>query len=356
MHSKEIDEISEAAVIRALERYDWEYFSESPLRVALATKIGLRLLTEREAERRTFQGEEYWSISPELERNGQHFTARLALLDGDKPDLGDQALVKIILGDLTMHTHFVVTDVRHRERRKLPQSSLDGLSIGNAVDRQCGFSQRRTQRLIRALLDGVALSRTDEVTKLITYVVTWEAEAVEEEARAADEARQYVRTAFGDEFLGAFSPPGTSRELFWTAIQSIRPVHPSLTPALVRERLSPEHFELYDLVWRRFIASTMAPAVFEMTDVDFALAGSGGHYLLRSTASAMRFPGFLAFCSGDSSATIQDPHALPEMKIGDRVSVKELKAQRVTPPSSRYTASRLARAVAAELDSLEETL
>src|SRR3954469_1956157 len=260
--------------------------------------VALRLLVEREREIRAFKPIEYWTVEALLEENGQQFTAKLHLLDGKKPVISNEKEAAAILDALKARKTFQVTEVKRRERRKNPSPPFTTSTLQQEAAKKLGFGSKRTMRLAQDLYEGIDIGPEGQVG-LITYMRTDSTRVAES---AALQARDHLRTLFGAEYLAA-SPmlygSGKNSANAQDAHEGVRPTDPARRPDLVRRYLKDDQFKLYQLIWQRFMASQMAPAVFDTTTVDYDLSQAGvaakttRAYLFRSTGSVIKFPGFL---------------------------------------------------------------
>lgn len=305
--------------------------------------VALRLLVEREREIRAFVPREYWTIAAALEHQGQGFTAKLHHLDGEKPEIANAAAAKAIIDDLKGRKHFDVTDIKRRERRKNPEAPFKTSTLQQEAAKKLGFGSKRTMRLAQNLYEGVELGKSEGSVGLITYMRTDHVRVADSAAAAA---REYLGAHYPKEFL-ADAPrlfPATKDDAAQGAHEGIRPTDPSRAPDAVAKYLTPEQLKLYTLIWQRFMASQMAPAVFDTTTVDFDL----GRYLFRATGSVVKFKGFLALYKeareeGDSKA-LEDEQALPAIEAGERVPVRSIDpTQHFTEPPPRYSEASLVK-------------
>ena len=336
--------------------------------------VALRLIVEREREIRAFTPVEYWSIVASLEKEGQRFTAKLHQVDGKKVEIPNQAMADGILEDLrargtsrTGWAPFPVGEVKRRERRKNPAAPFTTSTLQQESAKKLGFGSKRTMRVAQDLYEGIELGAEGAVG-LITYMRTDSTRVAESAATAA---QGYLRVLFGKEYLAhGLQLYGDSKKAnTQDAHEGIRPTDPTKRPEDVKKYLSADQFKLYQLVWQRFMASQMAPAVFDTTTVDFALqckrterperAGGerGSHetaadevrsYLFRSTGSIVKFQGFLALYreareEGDHKA-LEDEQALPELVKGEEVPVHEVTPnQHFTEPPPRFSEASLVK-------------
>ncbi|MDF1503960.1 type I DNA topoisomerase [Roseisolibacter sp. H3M3-2] len=304
--------------------------------------VALRLIVEREREIRAFVPVEYWSITAQLEKGGTPFQAKLHHVDGKKPEISNQQQADAILAALRGRDVFPVTEVKRRERRKNPQAPFTTSTLQQEAAKKLGFGSKRTMRLAQDLYEGIELGPEGGVG-LITYMRT-DSTRVAESAAAA--AREHLRTLFGADYL-APDPQlyGTTKQTnAQDAHEGVRPTDPARRPELVRKYLSPDQLKLYELVWKRFMASQMAPAVFDTTTVDFAMDA----FTFRATGSVVKFQGFLALYreareEGDAVA-LEDEQALPVLDEGERVPVKAIVPQQhFTQPPPRFSEASLVK-------------
>src|SRR5215204_5539513 len=289
--------------------------------------VALRLLVEREREIRAFTPVEYWTIEALLEKAGQQFTAKLHHVDGKKPEIGNEAQARAILADVEGRREFPVTDVKRRERRKNPAAPFTTSTLQQEAAKKLGFGSKRTMRLAQDLYEGIELGKEEGAVGLITYMRTDSTRVAES---AAEQAREYLRVLFGKEFLSPAAQlygDGKAKNT-QDAHEGVRPTDPTRRPEHVSKYLSADQFKLYQLVWQRFMASQMAPAVFDTTTVDYDMEGGGHRYLFRSTGSVVKFQGFLALYKeareeGDAKA-LEDEQALPLLELGENVPVKSI--------------------------------
>ena len=330
--------------------------------------VALRLIVEREREIRAFEPVEYWTIEAQMDKEGQRFTARLHHVDGKKPEIGKDADAKMMVAEVErvaaavaregrVNGDFVgafpVTEVKRRERRKNPAPPFTTSTLQQEGAKKLGFGSKRTMRLAQDLYEGIDIGPEGAVG-LITYMRTDSTRVAE---TAALQARDHLRTLFGAEYL-ASGPMlyGGSKNTQNTqhAHESVRPTDPSRRPDLVKRYLKDDQFKLYQLIWQRFMASQMAPAVFDTTTVDYDLtqanvpARTSHAYLFRSTGSVIKFQGFLALYreaheEGEHRA-LEDEQALPVLEKGERVPVREVTpSQHFTEPPPRFSEASLVK-------------
>jgi len=310
--------------------------------------VALRLIVEREREIRAFDPVEYWTIEATLEKGGTQFPARLHQVDGEKLDVSREADATRIVADVERVAAgvFPVTDVKRRERRKNPSAPFTTSTLQQEAAKKLGFGSKRTMRLAQDLYEGIDVGE-DGAVGLITYMRTDSTRVAE---TAASSARDHLRVLFGQEFLSGDGPQlygdGKGKNA-QDAHECVRPTDPTRRPDAVKRYLKEDQFKLYQLIWQRFMASQMAPAVFDTTSVDYALQGERA-YLFRSSGSILKFAGFLALYqegreAGDEVES-DDDSRLPELEAGEQVPVRELvPSQHFTEPPPRYSEASLVK-------------
>jgi len=305
--------------------------------------VALRMLVEREREIRAFKPQEYWTIAAELQHDGQEFTAKLHHIDGHKPEIHNEAAAQAILNDLAGRKTFDVTDIKRRERRKNPAAPFTTSTLQQESAKKLGFGSKRTMRLAQNLYEGIELGRAEGAVGMITYMRTDSSRVAESAAQAA---REYLLQHYSEEFLSkGMQLYGAGKDSnAQDAHEGIRPTDPSRTPESVAKHLTPDQLKLYTLIWQRFMASQMAPAVFDTTTVDFDL----GRYLFRATGSVIKFKGFLSLYKeareeGESKA-LEDEQALPAIEPGEHAPVRAIiPSQHFTEPPPRYSEASLVK-------------
>jgi len=316
--------------------------------------VALRLLVEREREIKAFKQVEYWTVQALLEKAGQEFIAKLHHIEKKKPVIPDESAAGRILADLESRRNFGITDVKRRERRKNAAPPFTTSTLQQEAAKKLSYGSKRTMRLAQDLYEGVELGDEGGVG-LITYMRT---DSTRVSEVSATQARDYVKMLFGKEFVSKnlqLYGDGKSKNA-QDAHEAIRPTDPTRRPEHIQKYLSADQFKLYQLIWQRFIASQMSPAVFDTTTVDFDLSAetkSGAAplpYLFRSTGSVMKFQGYLALYreareEGDGHGrALEDEQALPAVEVGESIPVKQITpSQHFTEPPPRFSEASLVK-------------
>src|SRR5574340_1076142 len=248
--------------------------------------VALRLIVEREREIQVFQKKEYWTITAQVEgRNPPPFEARLVKYQGQELEIPDQAAADGHARAIQA-ARFVVESVTTREKRKYPVPPFITSKLQQEAVRKLHFSAKKTMMLAQRLYEGVELGDEGSVG-LITYMRT-DSTRVAESALAA--VRDHIQKSFGPAYLPAEAIHYKSKKGAQDAHEAIRPTDVGRTPESVRGFLGADEFKLYKLIWQRFVASQMNPAIFDQTTIDIA----AGEYLFRATGSVEKFNGFRA--------------------------------------------------------------
>ncbi len=304
--------------------------------------VALRLIVEREAEIRKFVPQEYWTIEADLEKDGQVFQARLHKLDGHKPEIKNAATAQAIV-DEAGKVPFVVSDVSRKERRKRPPAPFTTSTLQQEAAKQLGFSAKRTMRAAQALYEGQEVGAEGPVG-LITYMRT-DSTRVSDSALA--QAREFISAQFDKRYLPETpnvygGSRGQSR--VQDAHEAIRPTEVVRRPEDLKDSLEADLFKLYQLIWRRFVASQMNPAVYETTTVDFDL----GRFLFRATGSRVLFDGYHVLYheahEPEEGKSLDDLAPIPALERGDPVTVQKITpSQHFTEPPPRFSEASLVK-------------
>jgi DNA topoisomerase-1 len=304
--------------------------------------VALRLLVEREREIRAFKAVEYWTVEALLEENGQQFTAKLHLLDGKKPVISNEREANEILAALKSRKTFQVTEIKRRERRKNPGAPFTTSTLQQDAAKKLGFGSKRTMRLAQDLYEGIDVGE-DGPTGLITYMRT---DSTRVAASAAGQARDYIKMMFGQEYLPdgpRLYMDGKSKNA-QDAHEAIRPTDPTRRPEHIRKFLKEDQYKLYELIWQRFMASQMAPAIFDTTTIDFDF----DRFLFRATGSVVKFDGYQKLYKESREAEEGKPleaeQGLPAVEKGEEIPVKSITpSQHFTEPPPRFSEASLVK-------------
>ena len=307
--------------------------------------VALRLICEREAEIEAFKSREYWTIEVEFKtESGQIFTARLTHLDGkrlERFDLDTEAKARAAADMILRASGFAVAEIDSRQVRRNPFPPFTTSTLQQEASRKLGLGTTRTMQIAQRLYEGIDLG--GEVVGLITYMRT-DGVAIATEAIAA--ARQLIGSDFGPRYVPDQprlyrSPAKNAQE----AHEAIRPTDLARKPADIASRLDSDQRRLYELIWKRTLASQMASALLEQVAVD--IADSTGRLRLRANGSVVVFDGFLALYQEDRDDTADEEGEstrLPAMRKAERLARGEVSPnQHFTQPPPRYTEASLVK-------------
>ncbi|HOJ52333.1 MAG TPA: type I DNA topoisomerase [Syntrophales bacterium] len=303
--------------------------------------VALRLICEREEEIRKFVPEEYWIITAALKgKNPPPFEARLVKIEGKKARVEKAEVAQEITAYLKSHPLYV-EKVEKKESRRTPQPPFTTSKLQQEAARRLNFSTQKTMTIAQRLYEGVELGPEGPVG-LITYMRT---DSVRIAQEALEEARAFIKANYEPPFLPARPRVFKNVASAQDAHEAIRPTSMKYTPAAVKRYLSGDEFRLYQLIWNRFVASQMAPAVFDLTTIDV----SCGPYTLRAVGSVMKFPGFTIVYKEATEDTIGEEESqlgalLPAVEQGEALALMDLKAeQKFTQPPLRFTEASLVK-------------
>jgi DNA topoisomerase-1 len=302
--------------------------------------VALRLIVEREREIDAFVPVEYWSIEAELQPEGSKntFTAKLAEVDGKDPELGKKDVVDPLLADM-QHAAYSISEIKRGQRRRKPPAPFTTSTLQQEASRKLGYTAKRTMAIAQQLYEGIDLGE-GETTGLITYMRT---DSTNVSAMAQQEAREYVTQVHGASFLPESAPEYKTRSKgAQEAHEAVRPTSAMRTPSQIKDQLTRDQFRLYQLVWQRFLASQMVPAVYDTISVRVAGKGAAHEYLLRASGSILQFPGYLAVYEEGVDETVKSEDAddspiPPDLAEGQVQKLLQLLPQQhFTQPPPRY--------------------
>ncbi len=317
--------------------------------------VAVRLVVEREREIEAFVPLEYWSLEAELAKReaepeqARTFVARLHRIRGEEPALHSEAEVQAVMDDLERAV-YTVAKVKEGQRRRRPAAPFTTSTMQQEASRRLRFRARRTMGVAQQLYEGMDLG--DGPVGLITYMRT-DSTNVAEQAQA--QARQFIQEKYGEEFVPPEPPRYKTRaKRAEEAHEAIRPTSVLRTPRSLKLHLDRNQYRLYSLIWKRFVASQMAPAVYDTIAVEIVARPPGGEerpYLFRASGSSLRFKGFLAVYEEakdeDEEAEEEgEREGIPPLTVDELLDlVQLLPDQHFTKPPPRYSEATLVRAL-----------
>lgn len=304
--------------------------------------VAVRLICEREREVKAFRPEEYWTLDFLLEGSvPPPFQARVTTYRGEKLAIKNRGEAdRVVAG---VGAPLLKTIVKKERRRYAPPPFITS-RLQQDASQKMGFTAKRTMAIAQQLYEGVDLGG-DERVGLITYMRTDSTRLAESAVR---EVREVIRRQYGTPFLPEKPNFFKNKKAAQDAHEAIRPTLMDHPPDAVRKHLTAEQFKLYELIWKRFLASQMTPAVFDQTTFEI----ESGDYGLRAVGSQMKFPGFLAAYQvdreieknepGDEAKEVEGEVLLPDLKEGERLQIRGTRPeQHFTEPPPCYNEASL---------------
>ena len=304
--------------------------------------VAVKLIVDRENEIRNFVPEEYWNIYATLldEKSKKEFEAKFYGKDGKKIDLHKKEEVDEILANIE-NGKYIVTNVKLGEKKRTPAPPFTTSTMQQEASRKLGFSLKKTMSVAQGLYEGVKIPEKGTVG-LITYMRT-DSTRISEEARAA--AKEEITKTYGNAYYENRYYKKSSEAQ--DAHEAIRPTYINISPESIRTSLTLDQYRLYKLIYNRFLASQMAPAVFDTINVDIDV----NKYNFKASGQNLKFKGFMVlYVEGNDSNENDDENVmLPMLEAGQEVKKKKLNPkQSFTEPPARYTEASLVKELEAK--------
>src|ERR1700728_816591 len=300
--------------------------------------VALRLIVEREKEVRAFIPREYWTIHALLGASQPpSFEAKLVKYKGEDIEIPDQAESQRILSAVDKAI-WQVASVAQKEKRRFAPPPFTTSKLQQAGYNRLRYTARRTMMLAQRLYEGIELGDEGSVA-LITYMRT---DSVRVSADAIEQVREHIGSSYGPGFLPEKPNFFKSKKDAQEAHEAIRPTDVTRAPESVRRFLDDDMFKLYQMIWQRFVASQMVPAVFDQTTIDVDASG----YTFRATGSVMKFEGYLAAYAAvkDEEEADTAGNRLPQVREGEQLRLETIRPeQHFTDPPPRYTEATLVK-------------
>ncbi len=323
--------------------------------------VAVKLICDREREREAFRAEEYWSITATLA--GAHpppFEAKLHSINGQEAVVSAQAEAERIVAAVRGKT-FTVRSIERKEKKRNPVAPFITSRLQQEAARKLRFTPKKTMTLAQQLYEGMEIGKEGPVG-LITYMRT---DSTRVSHEALEEARQLIRERFGAEYLPDTPNVYKTQKAAQEAHEAIRPTAAHRDPETVRPFLDRDHYQLYKLIWNRFIASQMVPAILDVTRIDCAPEDVLDIYMFRATGTVVKFPGHTAVYQegkdaetlapsrkADQEAEEEAERRLPPLTEGERLRLVAqegqtspglMPKQHFTQPPPRYNEALLIR-------------
>ena len=304
--------------------------------------VALRMICEREEEILAFKPQEYWTIDAIVGESKKHsFTARLSHVDDKKADVTNESDAASIV-EAVSGKPFKVLNVKKEEKRRYAQPPYITSSLQQDAIRRLLFTSQRTMRTAQDLYEGVELAKSEGAVGLITYMRT---DSVRTAAEALDAARDAIRTTYGAEYLPPKATVFKTKKSAQDAHEAIRPTMLDHPPEKVKAYLGKDQYRLYELIWNRFLASQMVPAVFDATTIDMEVESK---YKFRATAQIQKFDGFLRAYEEPTDDDNEELKiiVLPPLEAGKTLSEYGINPdQHFTKPPPKFTEASLVKAL-----------
>ena len=303
--------------------------------------VATRMVVMREEEIEAFIPEEYWEISAKLlahQAHGRklHFMARLATLDGQKAVIANAEEAQKAV-ERIQKAHFAVNSIKMSEKRKMPAAPFTTSSLQQEASRKLGFTTAKTMQVVQQLYEGIDLEG-EGTQGIVSYIRT-------DSVRISDEAlnalREYIPERFGSDYLPEKPNEYKGRKNAQDAHEAIRPTDVHRTPDSIKPSLTKEQYNLYKLIYNRFLASQMMPALYETMTMEISGDGVG----MRFYGEHKKFAGFTSVYEESTDDDVASSETtLPQLSEGDAVAVADVASeQHFTQPPSRYTEASLVR-------------
>ena len=315
----------------------WEKVQKG-LSAGRVQSVALRLICDREEEIKAFVEEEYWTVEAKFSTQGEGIPVKAKFFGraGSRMTFAREEEVNRILNELK-DVNYQVQGVQVKERRRNPAPPFITSTLQQEASRRLGFSAKRTMIVAQQLYEGLEVGAKKESTGLITYLRT---DATRVSPASQEEARNYIEEHFGKSHLPEKPPLYVGKKGAQDAHEAIRPTSVLRDPESIKKYLSRDQSRLYRLIWERFVASQMAPAILELVRVDI----KGGEYIFKASGSTIKFPGFLALVKDDKAVKPED--ILPPLKEGTVLELIALEPiQHFTQPPGRYSEASLVKAM-----------
>ena len=295
--------------------------------------VALRLIIDRENEIRNFKPEEYWKIEGEFRYKRSKFTAKFLHYKNKPYKLNNKDDVKVITDQLD-GDQFEVTKVTKKEKTRNPANPFTTSTLQQEAARKLNFKARKTMMLAQQLYEGIDLKKQGTVG-LITYMRT-DSTRISEQAKS--EAKQYIQETYGNEYTSKRKAQGKGDQ---DAHEAIRPTSTMRTPNEMKAYLTRDQHRLYKLIWARFVASQMAPAILDTVALDL----TQGDIKFRANGQTIKFKGFTTlYVETKDDEEGKKENKLPEIKEGEMVTATNIEpSQHFTQPPPRYTEARLVK-------------
>ena len=301
--------------------------------------VATRMIVDKEREIENFIPEEFWTVGAVLKNTqGEKFEASLVTKCGKKIKPSSETDVKKIAEELK-GVNFIVDDVKKGEKKRNPSPPFTTSTLQQEASRKLNFTVKKTMVAAQRLYEGVTIAGHGTVG-LITYMRT---DSLRISADALNDARNFISEKYGASMLPAKANVYKTKNSAQDAHEAIRPTYVSITPQEVKDQLPADMYKTYKLIWERFVASQMNPAIYETATVDI----TAGDYGFRESGSKLIFKGYMSvYVEGRDDGETEKDNILPPLASGEKLTLVDLKKeQHFTQPPLRYTEATLIKAM-----------
>ncbi|RKD34424.1 type I DNA topoisomerase [Thermohalobacter berrensis] len=299
--------------------------------------VAVKLICDREKEIENFKPKEYWTIDAILSKNSEEFKASFyGKKEGNKEvkvEINNKDEVNKILKDI-QDKQFIVDEVKQKQKKRNPYPPFTTSSLQQDASRRLGFSTKKTMLIAQQLYEGIDIKGEGSVG-LITYIRT---DSVRISKEALNSANNYIKEKIGDKYsVGKRQFSKGKKNDIQDAHECIRPTSIYRTPEAIKESLNKDQYKLYKLIWERFVASQMSPAIYDTLSVKIKV----GSYIFKARGSKLKFDGFLKIYNISSKDKDID---IPSLAKGEKIELNKIEPkQHFTQPPSRYTEASLVK-------------
>ena len=314
----------------------WAKMRNNHLSAGRVQSVALRFICEREELIKAFVPVEYWTIEALLEKDNIPFAVELSKIKNKKPEINNKEEADKIVADLNAKgLKYLVSKIAVKESQRKPSAPFITSTLQREASSKLGYGVSKTMMIAQKLYEGIDIGSSGPVG-LITYMRT-DSFRISDDAQSA--AKEFIEGNFGDKYYpekpNLYFKKGQNVQ---DAHEAIRPSYVDKTPESIKQYLTSEQYRLYKLIWNRFVASQMSSADIENTQYEI----SAGDYLLRTSASKIKFDGFLKVYNDVDDEDLAND--IPDLKQGDEVNLKKVNPkQHFTQPPPRYTEASLVK-------------
>jgi DNA topoisomerase-1 len=299
--------------------------------------VAVRLICDREEEIDAFVPEEYWTLTALFAKTGYSpFEGKLSIYKNKKIEIKSSEQIKEIL-DRLKGAHYIVSKITRKEKIRRPAPPFITSTLQQEAYRKLNFTARKTMIIAQQLYEGLDLG-SEGTSGLVTYIRT---DSIRVSEVARQEAQNYIKERFGAQYIGKETSKAPDKGKIQDAHEAIRPTSIKREPEQIKAYLTADQYKLYKLIWSRYLASLMSPALFDTTSVDI----TAGDYIFRASGSILKFPGFMkVYIESSDDGKNDEEKLLPELTEGEVVEARSLQPkQHFTQPPPRYTDATLVK-------------